>query len=80
MPIATSAFKAPLQCICLKLAAESLQSYVRAILHMVKSPAPDILILEIGTNNLSVAGSEVVGSDIEKLVRLILRKFAVRLG
>lgn len=40
--------------------------------------APEAVILEIGTNDLSHNGPEVVGSDIEDLVGLLLREFGVR--
>ena len=34
-------------------------------LHVVARIAPDVLILEIGTNDLVVTSPEVVGSEIE---------------
>ena len=39
--------------------------------------APDVVILEIGTNDLSVLGPEMVGSSIEELVSSLLNDFAV---
>ena len=39
-------------------------------IHGVARIAPDVLILEIGTNDLVVTSLEVVGSEIENLVRL----------
>ena len=39
-------------------------------LYVVARIAPDVLILEIGTNDLVVTSPEVVGSEIENLVRL----------
>jgi len=39
-------------------------------LHVVARIAPDVLILEIGTNDLVVTSPEIVGSEIENLARL----------
>lgn len=47
-------------------------------LSVVSSLSPDIVILEIGTNDLSFSKPEVVGSNIEELVRLLLDHFSVR--
>ena len=47
-------------------------------LHVVRSFAPDVVILEIGTNDLSTLSPEVVGSAIEDLVRLLIDSFSVR--
>ena len=47
-------------------------------LHVVRSLAPDIIILEIGTNDLSIHGPEVVGSAIDDLVQLLRVEFSVR--
>ena len=46
-------------------------------LHVVRRLAPDVVILEIGTNDLSVLGPEVVSSSIEELVSSLLNDFAV---
>ena len=40
--------------------------------------SPDIVILEIGTNDLTHTPPEIVGSNIDDLVRLLVRDFAVR--
>ena len=40
--------------------------------------APDIVILEIGTNDLCNAPPETVASQIDKLVELLLNHFSVR--
>ena len=48
-------------------------------LHVVERIAPDVLILEIGTNDLVDISPEVVGSEIENLVRLLLRHYKVRI-
>ena len=45
-------------------------------LHVVARIAPDVLILEIKTNDLVVTSSEVVGSKIENLVRLGALRFS----
>ena len=47
-------------------------------LQVVRSISPDVVILEIGTNDLSLEPPEVVGSAIEELVRLLLDCFSVR--
>ena len=47
-------------------------------LHVVRDLAPDIVILEIGTNDLSHSPPEVVGSAIEDLVCLLLNDYFVR--
>ena len=46
-------------------------------LHVVRYLAPDIVILEVGTNDLSDLGPEVVGSSIEELVGSLLDEFSV---
>ena len=45
---------------------------------MVEQIAPEVVILEIGTNDLVNTGPEVVGSNIESLVRLLLDGYFVR--
>ncbi|KAJ7319476.1 hypothetical protein OS493_036119 [Desmophyllum pertusum] len=45
-------------------------------LHMVRRLAPDVVILEIGTSDLSVLGPEVIGSSIEELVHSLLDDFS----
>ena len=47
-------------------------------LHVVRDLAPDIVILEIGTNDLTHTPPEIVGSLIEEFVRLLQGKFSVR--
>lgn len=47
-------------------------------LHVVRDLAPDIVILEIGTNDLTHTSPETVGSNIEDFVRLLEREFSVR--
>lgn len=47
-------------------------------LRVFRSLAPDIIILEIATNNLSIHGPEVVGSAIDDLVQLPQVEFSVR--
>jgi len=47
-------------------------------LHVVEQIAPDVLILEIGTNDLVATSPEVVGSVIEGLVCLLLEDYKVR--
>ena len=45
-------------------------------LHVVARIAPDVLILEIGTNDLVVTSPEIVGSEIENLTRLGALRFS----
>ena len=40
--------------------------------------SPEIVILEIGTNDLSHLRPEVVGSEIEELVHLLLQSFSIK--
>lgn len=47
-------------------------------LPVVRDIAPDIVILEIGTNDLSHTPPEIVGSQIDDLVRLLVKDYAVR--
>ena len=44
---------------------------------MVRDLAPDIVILEIGTNDLSHSPLEIVGSEIEDQMHLIRNCFSV---
>ena len=46
-------------------------------LHAVRRLAPDVVILEVGTNDLSDVRPEVVGSSIEELVSSLLDDFSV---
>ena len=41
--------------------------------------APDVVLLELGTNDLASLAPEVVGSNIDDLVQLLLSKYSVRL-
>ena len=45
--------------------------------HMVQDLAPDIVILEIGTNDFSHSSLEIVGLEIEDQVRLVRNCFSV---
>lgn len=47
-------------------------------LDVVKNLAPDIVILEIGTNDLSHALPQTIGSRIEGFVRLLQGDYFVR--
>ena len=46
-------------------------------LHVVRRLAPDVVSLEVGTNDISDVGPEVVGSSIEGLVSSLLDDFSV---
>ena len=50
----------------------------RGGLGVVSSISPAIVILEMGTNDLSGLRPEVVGSEIEELVSLLLKSYSVR--
>ena len=45
---------------------------------MVSSLSPQVVILELGTNDLTRLRPEVAGSEIEELVHLLLDTFSVR--
>lgn len=47
-------------------------------LHVVERIAPDVLILEIGFNDLVDTSPEIVGSEIESLVCLLVEDYKVR--
>ena len=47
-------------------------------LHVVERFAPDVIVLEVGTNDLVDFSPEVVGSQIESLVRLLIDSYSVR--
>ena len=47
-------------------------------LSLVASLQPDIVILEIGTNDLSVSRPDIVGSSIDDLVGMLIGEFRVR--
>ena len=46
-------------------------------LHLVQTFSPDIVILEIGTNDFSFERPETVGSQIDELVVSLIRDFSV---
>ena len=48
-------------------------------LRLLSRILPDIVILEIGTNDLSNWNPEVVGSEIEELVRSLLEQISLRI-
>ena len=50
----------------------------RRDLGIVSSLSPQVVILELGTNDLARLRPEVAGSEIEELVRLLLDTFSVR--
>lgn len=50
----------------------------RLDLQLFKTLAPEVIILELGTNDLSSLPPEVVGSAIEDLVNFILKSFHVQ--
>ena len=48
-------------------------------LDVVRNFSPEVVILEVGTNDLTELAPEVVGSAIDDLVHLILDRFPVRM-
>ena len=56
----------------------TVRKLIRYDLGVVSSVSPHAVILEIGTNDLSDLRPEVVGLEIEELVRLLLDSYAVR--
>ena len=48
-------------------------------LHVVASFAPDIVILQLGTNDLSRLDLLVIGSAIEDLVRILYDKYNIQI-
>ena len=48
-------------------------------LYVVERIVPDVLIVEIGTNDLVDTSPEVVGSELENLARLLLEHYKVRI-
>lgn len=47
-------------------------------LHVVERLVPDVIILEVGTNDLVDLNPVVVGFQIENLVRLLLESYSAR--
>ena len=47
-------------------------------LGVVSALKPDVIILEIGTNDLVANRPEVIGSEIDDLVQLLLQSYSVR--
>ena len=47
-------------------------------LHVVEKVMPDIVLLEIGTNDLMTAAPEVVGSALDDLVTLLRTQYSVK--
>ena len=60
------------------IGGQTVQTLQANDLHVVRDLAPVIVILEIGTNDLSKLPPEKVGSAIEDLVRLSQSEFSVR--
>ena len=60
-------------------AAVQWRSFDRLIFTWSKHIAPEVVILEIGTNDLVNTGPEVVGSNMESLVCLLLDSYFVRI-
>ena len=48
-------------------------------LGIINSLSPEIIILEIGTNDLAILPPEVIGSALDDLVQLLLSSFPVRM-
>ena len=57
----------------------TVQKLIKYDLSFITEFAPDIVILEIGTNDLTVSAPEVVGSTIDDFVRFLHCSFAVKI-
>ena len=57
----------------------TVQKLIKYDLGVLTEFAPDIVILEIGTNDLTVSAPEVVGSAIDDFVRFLRCSFAVKI-
>ena len=51
---------------------------IRIDLHVMQSVSPDIVIVQLGTNDLSFRAPLLVGSDPEELVRLLHASYGVQ--
>lgn len=60
------------------VSGRTMQTLQENDLREVRDLAPDIIILEIGANDLTHTPPEIVGSNIEDFVRLLQGKFSVR--
>ena len=64
---------------CLYLASVGAASKPRRFdLHVVRNLSPDIIVLEIGTNDLSLERLETVGHQIDELVAYLIHYFKIR--
>ena len=53
-------------------------STIRNDLHVMQSVSPDIVIVQLGTNDLSFRAPLLVGSDSAELVRLLHASYGVQ--
>ena len=60
------------------VAGRTVRKLIQYDLGVFSSLSPHAVILEIGTNDLSDLRPEVVGLEIEELIRLLLDSYAVR--
>lgn len=60
------------------IGGRTVKKLIQFDLDVVSALAPDVVILEIGTNDLSLTRPEVVGSEIEEFVRLLRQTFKVK--
>ena len=51
---------------------------IRNDLHVMQSVSPDIVIVQLGTNDLSFRAPLLMGSDPEELVRLVHASYGVQ--
>ena len=58
--------------------AVKLRKLIQSDLDIISASAPDVVILEISTNDLSVNRLEVVGSDIKEFVHVVRETSAVK--
>ena len=63
------------------IGGRTVRKLIQFDLDIISALTPDVVILEIGTNDLSMNRQEVAGSDNEEFVRLLCRDhFGVDLG
>ena len=60
------------------MGGRTLKTLRRYDLGAVSTLKPDVIILEIGTNDLVANRPEVAGSEIVDLVQLLLQSYSVR--
>ena len=57
----------------------TVQKVIAFDLRVLRDFSPDVVLLELGTNDLASGAPEVVGSQIEELIQLLKTEYSVRL-